>query len=289
VYYLHPPNFSLDCQRQIREALASEATRFSIHFVSITASDVEGLPLFRTMKQDALPPVMWYRALLPNLLPHEPQMLYLDSDLLVLDSLLPLWNTPLQGKALAAVVNPFYDNDEDRDWFRKCGLDSAAAYFNSGVMIMDLDRWRSLKVTENVLRHGVENAHWTRFGDQDSLVAVLHSNWMPLAPRWNVARAILSPPHRTNAGAVLSPEALHDAAVRPAIIHFTGDKKPWVDPRLHPYGRIYERYLRQLSWPTSHTPWAFADLDNWLWRRRWFRLRRVVHRLKAALQRLLTR
>ncbi|HVT34306.1 MAG TPA: glycosyltransferase, partial [Nevskiaceae bacterium] len=51
---------------------------------------------------------IWVRVLLPRLLPDVERVLYLDADLIAADSLLPLWQTPLDDHLLAAVTNPLY-------------------------------------------------------------------------------------------------------------------------------------------------------------------------------------
>ena len=81
---------------------------------------------------------MWYRIFLPELLPDVDRVLYLDVDTLAMDSLEPLWATDLGGNYLAA-----------RDQ-RVRGAGSATAppssgwpgreaYFNSGVLLLNLD------------------------------------------------------------------------------------------------------------------------------------------------------
>ncbi len=49
----------------------------------------------------------WYRIFLPDLLPEVDRILFLDADLLALDSLAPLWETDLSEHYLAAVTNVF--------------------------------------------------------------------------------------------------------------------------------------------------------------------------------------
>ncbi|MES2884642.1 MAG: glycosyltransferase family 8 protein [Pseudomonadota bacterium] len=289
IYYLHTPDFSSECQTLIRQCLAPYSSRVEITFVAVPDEMVVGLPLFRRKAADPsrpLPrPVMWYRVFLPQLVPSESKLLYLDSDILVLDSLEELWRTDLKGKALAATANPFWDNTDDAGWIKTCGLADGNQYFNSGVMVVDLEYWRRHGITDRVTQHGIANASWTRFGDQDSLVAVLHDHWVPIEPRWNAMRAIIMMlPKQNTSVELFSPQQLHDAVRRPAIIHFTGSAKPWIDPRRHPYGRLYLRYARKLPWPVPAASWNLLDIENFLILRNWPRSRRWVGQLRQFLR-----
>lgn len=280
VHYLCTPDFSAHSQALIRQSLRAFEKRLELNFIPVPDALVAGLPLFKTMKAGEIRPVMWYRVFLPRLLPDEPKILYLDCDILVVGSLKPLWRTALAGKALAAVTNPFWDSPAELAWASRCGLERREDYFNSGVMLLNLDWWRREDITGKVISHGLANADWTRFGDQDSLVAVLHAARLPLAPRWNAMRMLMM---ANQSRVIFSAEELHEAIRHPAIIHFEGSTKPWVDPSKHPYGRLHARYARRLPWPVTHTPWTLLDLENLLTRLDWPRLRARVRGLRQRL------
>ncbi|KAI7842504.1 hypothetical protein COHA_003858 [Chlorella ohadii] len=81
----------------------------------------------------------WLKLFIPQLLPALPgvdRVVYMDCDMLTLESLAPLWDVPLQGKLLAAV----------RDFGMPCGhrgleplgWDMSKPYFNAGRMLLDL-------------------------------------------------------------------------------------------------------------------------------------------------------
>src|SRR4029077_14814785 len=89
--------------------------------------------------------------LLPQLLGDLGRVLYLDSDLIVTGPLDELWSTDLVAHPLAAVTNPLYPGMSTA-FFRVLGLPTETAYFNSGVMLIDLEDWRRNHRTEDVLR-----------------------------------------------------------------------------------------------------------------------------------------
>lgn len=280
IHYLIDPDFPEATQALVRQSLARFGQRAELHFHTVPDEWVQDLPLFKFMKPGEMRPVMWYRVFLPRLLPQEPKILYLDCDTLVVDSLEWLWRFELGERALAAVSNPFWDGDSN--WYAKLGLQQRADYFNSGVMLLNLDRLRAGQLSEAVLAHGREHADWTRFGDQDSLVAVLHGERLPLPPRWNAMRILLM---AAQSRQLFTPAELRDAIRRPAIIHFEGSTKPWVNPTKHPYGRLHVRYARRLPWPVNATPYGLDDIENFLTRRNWQVLRNQFRTLRSRLTR----
>ena len=279
IYYLHAPDLDASARKLVQQSLAPYAARTELHFIEVPDALVEGLPLFKAMKPGAIRPVMWYRVFLPQLVPQEPRILYLDSDIVVVESLLPLWNLDLDGYALAAVTNPFWGR-EVQGWGRACGLQREADYFNSGVMLLNLDHWRAHDVTAQVVKHGLANADWTRFGDQDSLVVILHAQRLAIPPRWNAMRAVMLAPQSRG---LFESAALRVAIQKPAIVHFEGSLKPWIDPREHPYGRLYMRYAKRLPWPVVSKPFSLLDIENFFIRHNWARLSHFTFRLRRKL------
>lgn len=283
IYYLQDPDFPEAERDRIREALSGFGARAELRFITVSDDLVEGLPLFQFMARGAMRPVMWYRVFLPQLLSHESQVLYLDCDTLVMQSLLPLWQTDIRDKALAAVTNPFSEGYRvnGRTWPEVCGLSRNEDYFNTGVMLLNLDYFREHDLARKVQDHGRANADWVRFGDQDSLVFVLHALRVPLHPRYNLMRIVIM---TADSRRVFGQEAVATAISAPGILHFEGTTKPWVDPTAHPYGRTYVRYAKSLPWPTQKTGLKLADIENFLTRHNWLRLRRLYRRLRGRLQ-----
>ena len=283
IHYLQDPSFSDVTRALVRQALQGFGKRAELHFHTIDADTVRGLPLFKFMTANEIPPVMWYRVFLPQLLPNETKVLYLDCDTLVLDSLEPLWDTPLQNMALAAVTNPSWSSEQDSTWHNQVGLDNREDYFNSGVMLLNLDYFRQHDLTRKVVEHGRANADWTRYGDQDSLVALLHKLRVHLAPRWNAMRMVVMTSHSRQ---LFGAQQMRDVIQNPAIIHFEGSTKPWIDPTRHPFGRAHAAYARKLPWPVKNTPYSLLDIENFLTRMDWIRLRKQFRRARLRLQKV---
>lgn len=193
--------------------------------------------------------VAWYRVLLPELLPEIDRTLYLDADTIVRHQLDELWNSPLDGCVVGAVANPLYP-------FMNPGfLDELGVlpeqYFNSGMLLFDMDAWRNEGLTRKVLERAAtqRNQEWP---DQNALNFVLKKQWKPLHPKWNSQNTIFD--LHASQLPFLS-EEIQQARRDPAVLHFIGPYKPW-------HYRCKHR-MRSAYWQNiSHTPWGEYPIEG---------------------------
>lgn len=154
------------------------------------------------------------------------RVLYIDADILVLRNLRALWNTDLQGALVGAVIDDVdahlkVDSDQVKD------VPRVASYFNAGVLLVDVDRWRRERVTEKAMRY--LHAHpASPFTDQDALNVACDGRWTPLDARWNFQY------HRKVAWEFMP------LADRPFVIHFVTRWKPWKADSLSAYSALYD-------------------------------------------------
>lgn len=184
---------------------------------------------------------VYYRLLIPELLDTKiKKILYLDCDLLVQKTIVDLWETNTNNHCLAAVKDLLYEEDN------YLHLPDGIAYFNSGVMLINLDKWREKKVTQKAIQFLEENPDIIRFWDQDALNVVLLGEWTSLPEIWNVSSTYYS----------INRE---DIIKQAAIIHFTGTHKPWSSHCEHPKKGEYFKYIRNTPWKKFRLP----EQTNW--------------------------
>lgn len=257
--YLHGPDTSRG--RRARLQAMVESLGGDIVFHHLDRDLTFGLPVTGYAGR-----ATWYRTFLPELLPDAERVLYLDSDLLVLDSLLPLWHTSLEDHLLGAVSNVLQRHDFERPM--KFGLPGKERYFNGGVMLMNLELMRSEHSSEFVLSYARENPELVGWWDQDALNAVLHDRRLDLPPRWNCTNSVM---HFPWAEEYFTPAELDAARIHPAIRHFEGPaaNKPW-HLLCEPEGRrLYRDERRHTPWPRVWPDGASpANLLQWMRARR---------------------
>ncbi len=159
------------------------------------------------------------RLLLPSLLNGIDRVIYLDCDLVVLSDITALYDTDLLDFPLAACLDfwltgaptlapPGWDVGEWHKFLREVvGLADLKTYFNAGVLVMDLNRFRNTSLVQAAEEFLKQTNYRTPFVDQEALNHVIDGAFVRLDSRWNVLAA---PGH---------PD--------PWIIHYAGPYKPW--------------------------------------------------------------
>jgi len=219
---------------------------------------------------------------LPALLPDCERVLYLDSDLIATDDLAPLWKTPLADHLLGAVTNPIYPFM--RPHFRlDLGIERAEDYFNSGVLLMNLERMRSEDLTSQVCSFARARPELGA-PDQDALNVVCRDRWLRLHPRWNVQSTLFE---LMPAELPLAPEQVAEALAAPAVIHYIGPSKPWHYLCTHPRRSMYFAHARGTPW--GEPPIVGRSIRNIVLRRlplswtyRWATAERAFNAVRTA-------
>ncbi len=196
----------------------------------------------------------YFRLLVPDLLPAScARAIYLDSDVVVEGDLAELWAVDVSAHALAAVQDmtvPWVSSRWGLDNWRELGLASTAKYFNAGVMLMNLARWRAEHVAAAVLDYVATNQQYVRFWDQDGLNAVLAGRWLELDPRWNLTVQNDRPPLLDEHFAALA---------APFVTHFASTGKPWHLDCVHPRREVFFRSLDRTAWAGWRPSASFAS------------------------------
>ena len=199
-----------------------------------------------------MPRTTYQRLLLPDLLPDLAKVIWLDCDIVVAADLGRLWDVDLDGRAALAVqdmVVPVVSSRLGIRSFRALGLPAEAKYFNAGVMVLDLDRWRREDVAGRAVAYLRAHHDEVLLWDQEGLNAALHGRWGELDPRWNQNAGVAGRPFFRR------PSHLDEGTYRsvvedPWIVHYCGSLKPWT---LHDTGDpARARFFRHLD----ATAWA---------------------------------
>ena len=202
-----------------------------------------------------------YRLLLGELLPQAlRRVIYLDADTIVTGSLAPLFDHPLDDGAVVGAVpdaqSPWAAGPLGPPW-KELGLDPSSGYFNSGVLLIDLDRWRRDRTGHRCLE--LLRRLSPTWGDQDGLNTVLENRWHQLSRHWNVQSADV---RGSSIAWALWTREIRDAVSSPGIMHYTEGDKPWLATTQHPETARWFRSLDQTSW----AGWRPAEARRPFWR-----------------------
>lgn len=183
-----------------------------------------------------------------ELLPREARLLYLDADLVVLDDPRPLLEVALGSMLVAAVrdaENPVLTYGIALPVLGELGVPGEREYFNSGVMVVNAERWREERISEQCVTFLRQHPQHVRFWDQDALNFVVADRWKRLDRRWNafpLTALMRLPGAKYYANEVLPLEELLREERAAGILHFAGPRKPWLPG--FPSGEALELYRR---------------------------------------------
>lgn len=166
------------------------------------------------------------------------RLIYLDADVIVAGDLRALWACDLGEAPLGAVVDCFVDAAA---FAARWNLPAATpAYFNSGVLLIDLERVRAERLFAAAIDFVAAHLNDIELADQDALNYVLWGRWKQLDTIWNAQR------HMAIASLIaLTPPDRHLRGRPPAIIHYTTAEKPWLRGAYHPWAWEYWENLRR--------------------------------------------
>lgn len=161
-------------------------TKILIHWLAMDqVVDKRKLPL----DASTFPLNVYTRLFIPYFLPDScNKAIYLDVDMIVRKDLSVLWHVDMQGRTIAGVL----DRAErvSTSWagianYKELGIHPEAGYYNSGLLLLDLEQWRRSKLTEEVVASIIQNKQYANFPDQYGLNVVFANKWHTLDPKWN--------------------------------------------------------------------------------------------------------
>jgi lipopolysaccharide biosynthesis glycosyltransferase len=204
LYVLHSSTLSLESRLTLREVV--EPSGILLKFRPVSLSSLGDLPLAQS---DHVSEATYYRLLVHDLLPKKvSSVVYLDVDLVAVSSVRELFSIELD-QPVAAV-----DHSSPSMSFRLWGP-LLGGYFQAGVLIIDLVRWRAENVSATfaqILKNDRERIRWW---DQDVLNIAFQNNWQRLPYWFNVTKFVRE---------FVTPEEMRQTS---RLIHFTGSRKPW--------------------------------------------------------------
>ena len=184
--------------------------------------------------------------------------IYLDCDIIVNEDISKVWDLrddDVSTKAVRDQWIPTVSSKTGLQNYAELDLSPEQPYFNSGVLLINLESWRKKSIKDKARRYLINNHQHVVLADQDVLNALLSHDWSPLHPRWNVHQHIDTPGWEQASRAWSDgPFKEHLRSTREAlrntagIVHFAGPDKPWKNPHSHPEGLQWFRYLWESGW-----------------------------------------
>jgi lipopolysaccharide biosynthesis glycosyltransferase len=213
------------------------------------------------------------RILLPHLL-DVPRLIYLDSDVLAFRDLSQLFDVELAaGKLVAAVRDSETLSlaDDSIALTKAMKLPAEGSYFNSGVMLMNLDELRNQHFFERAVEFLSACRADYRFHDQSAINFLLHAHIEELPEYWN------RPSWRF--------DAQQNNDLR-CVLHYT-TSAPWLVETPGPAQVLFERFAAETGLPLNRRALLFKrSLRHRFWRNAFAPLRALAFAIAALCYQL---
>ena len=208
---------------------------FSLHPVRADDALFANAPLTRQY-----PPEMYFRLVAPQLLPSQlDRAIYLDPDTLVINPLRPLWELDLKGNLFAAAAHT--GKTELANSVNQVRLGTNHDYFNSGVLLMDLELGRRVIDPEALFSFTRAHARELLFPDQDLLNMLYGERILALDDAvWNYDARNYNNYYLRSGGRC----DMDWVFTHTAVLHFCGRAKPWKPGYRRRFGPLYRHYMR---------------------------------------------
>lgn len=222
----------------------AEQDKFRLKSLAVQYPITISLHLFDEAWLDDLPIIgrysksIYFRLIIPaTVTQYSDRVLYIDADTLITGDLSALFLVDFSGNTIGAC------NDTQRARQTQCaalGL-TRGNYFNSGLLLINVPQWNALRTTDRICNLLIESGSTYRFPDQDGLNILLENEVLILPKKYNFIYDIIANKvwHKMK------------TPTDTAMIHFTGQCKPW-----HAWGggdifQLYYSYYVQSPWSTQ--------------------------------------
>ena len=189
------------------------------------------------------PPAMYFRLLCGQVLPADVhRVIYLDPDIIVINDVTPLWQLDLRGKMLAAAAHRGVTKLVDS--VNQLRLGTNTSYFNSGVLVIDVDQARE-KIRLADITEAIESYHdYLILPDQDILNFLYGDAILEIDEEvWNYdTRKYLVYQTRN-----LNQHDIHWVMQRTVLLHYCGTPKPWEANSDSKFTSLFLNYQQQVQ------------------------------------------
>jgi lipopolysaccharide biosynthesis glycosyltransferase len=233
----------------LHATLESTGRPFTLQLRSVDAAPLQAFPRLTGSL------AAYYRLLVPEQIDAE-RYLYLDVDTLCRADLSVLMGVPLDGCPAALCSEGPITGNADTLISKLLGERATGDYFNSGVMVVDVQKWRSMGLTAQCLEFLTNNkvTHW----DQSAVNYVLHGRIASIKSHFNCYTNV-----RSNWPLLKRPHSGKNC-----LLHFVDYPKPWsrYGEWVHPFGRDWwSAYRSTAHYPVGRSPDLEVELrwEQW--------------------------
>ncbi|RNI25604.1 glycosyltransferase family 8 protein [Rufibacter latericius] len=204
----------------------------TLHWINMADAVPSGIEL--PLDKSSWPLNIYMRLFISYFLPKKVEkVIYLDVDMIVQKDISLLWNLDIKDKIIAAVTDSRIKTIDCR-WggvanYKELNLEGSAKYFNTGLLMVDIKKWKAANITSKVLECIKVNKDFANFPDQYGLNVLLADHWQELDGLWNYFAE----------GDHADPNIIHFMSTKPIYKSYNYNQS---------YQDLFFHYLSQTPW-----------------------------------------
>lgn len=172
-------------QKGIDKLKKLEQENVTITFVNVSEK-IKDISKKLDEVRDYYTQTIFYRIFIASLFPNLHKAIYLDCDIVVLSDISEFYHIDIEDKILGVIVDDVVSNNEDFKIYVKEAVGvEPNKYFNSGVLLMNLDAYRENNIEESFVKVLTEFHFSSVAPDQDYLNFFCYNKVKYIDKSWN--------------------------------------------------------------------------------------------------------
>ena len=187
------------------------------------------------------------RLFIASLLPDDiDKIIYLDCDILIVDSVKQLWDEDISDYYCAGVLDCCNTTVQEM-----LGISEEDNYINAGALYINLKKWREDNVEEKFIEFIMNNQNRYYQHDQGIINDTFKNKIKIISPKYNLQGYFQYMPYKISKKfsgidyEYYSKGIVDDARQNPVFLHFCGANffRPWQNEK-HPFVNVYKKYAK---------------------------------------------
>lgn len=174
------------------------------------------------------------------------KIIYLDCDILVVDSVKQLWDEDISDYYCAGVLDCCNTTIQ-----KMLGISEEDNYINAGMLYVNLKKWREDNVEDKFIEFIMNNQNRYYQHDQGIINNTFKDNIKIISPKYNLQGYFQFMSYKVSKkfsgidNDYYSKEIIDEARKNPVFLHFFAADffRPWQNEK-HPYAKLYKKYAK---------------------------------------------
>lgn len=186
----------------------------------------------------------------------EEKIIYIDCDTLVIGNLESMWNCKLKEYWIGGIQDPLPNYLKE-----SVEMEGQERYINSGVMLINLNKWREIDFKSKVIKFIKEHNKNVVHHDQGIINGICKGKILYLDPKYNLMPEMIMMNEKQlkklyKMEKFYNEKQLKKARKNPVIVHFISKfyNRPWFKECTHPYKQEFLKYYNKLEGEIKSNP-----------------------------------